>query len=409
MFKLKPHINFNKEKAIIKSQFFQPKLAISRLQRKCQYCEEEENKLQRKETDSNKTIENASIENYISSLNDKGNILNNKERNFFEPRFGYDFSKIKIHADNEAVKSAQSINALAYTSKNNIVFGANGYQPNTTNGKKLLAHELTHVIQQQKNSSLIQRKETADAQTQTAKDMFDDDSDAFKSYGVKFTFAGFNASQKEPIKAIKEDDIINVTIGKAYINESDETTRQSFIKAEIVDKIVKPDMFEDLAYDPLHSKLNEINPPYRAGQYCQLNCPATAAALSDYLKTGKINKAYCDPLLEGGKGYGFDISKNTFSKSFSWKDAASQIKKQLRKHGDFVVVEATRSAKQQNDNHLAANHYFTALNVRGHLFAIDAFGGGIVNDDLQNYIDTSIIATSYRLVHGAFTVTPVIQ
>ncbi|ULT44688.1 DUF4157 domain-containing protein [Niabella defluvii] len=55
---------------------------------------------------------------------------------------------MKIHTDSVAARSAQSINALAYTSGSNIVFNQNQYQPGTESGKRLLAHELTHVVQQ---------------------------------------------------------------------------------------------------------------------------------------------------------------------------------------------------------------------------------------------------------------------
>src|SRR5262249_51142380 len=60
-----------------------------------------------------------------------------------------DFSDVKIHTDHAASKSAQSINALAYTTGNNIVFNQNQFSPESESGKKLLAHELTHVVQQQ--------------------------------------------------------------------------------------------------------------------------------------------------------------------------------------------------------------------------------------------------------------------
>ena len=123
--------------------------AIS-LQRKCSHCEEEEQQVHRKEAGSDAAIADTSTENYISSLHSKGKSLTNNEREFFEPKFGYDFSDVKIHHDNEAAKSAQSINALAYTSGNNIVFNQNQFAPENDNGKKLLAHELTHVVQQGK-------------------------------------------------------------------------------------------------------------------------------------------------------------------------------------------------------------------------------------------------------------------
>jgi Domain of unknown function (DUF4157) len=65
-----------------------------------------------------------------------------------ESRFSYDFSNVRIHTDEAAAKSAYSVNALAYTLGNDIVFGEGQYQPNALVGRRLLAHELTHVVQQ---------------------------------------------------------------------------------------------------------------------------------------------------------------------------------------------------------------------------------------------------------------------
>lgn len=125
--------------------FFKP--AISSVQKKCARCEEEEKKAQRKEVSNDSTEASAQTENYINTLSG-GRALNKRERSFFEPRMGYDFGEIKIHTGADAAKSAQSINALAYTSGNNIVFNEGQYAPETDNGKKLLGHELTHTIQQ---------------------------------------------------------------------------------------------------------------------------------------------------------------------------------------------------------------------------------------------------------------------
>lgn len=79
-------------------------------------------------------------------------------KQFFEPKFGYDFSNVKVHIDSVAAKSAQSVNALAYTTGNNIVFDSGQYAPQTDTGKKLLAHELTHVVQQGGDTT-VRRKE----------------------------------------------------------------------------------------------------------------------------------------------------------------------------------------------------------------------------------------------------------
>jgi hypothetical protein len=143
--------------------FFTP--AITPVQRKCAHCEEEEKKMQRKESNNESPVANAATENYINSLPGRGRSLTAEEKNFFEPRFGYDFSNVQLHTNAEANESAKSINALAYTYGDNIVFGSNQYQPNTDAGKKLMAHELTHVVQQ--NTS-IQRKIIQRAENDTA-------------------------------------------------------------------------------------------------------------------------------------------------------------------------------------------------------------------------------------------------
>ncbi len=65
-----------------------------------------------------------------------------------ESRFGHDFSQVRVHSDEKATGSARSIGALAYTVGNNIVFGSSKYQPASMEGRTLLAHELTHVVQQ---------------------------------------------------------------------------------------------------------------------------------------------------------------------------------------------------------------------------------------------------------------------
>jgi hypothetical protein len=123
-------------------------LSISGLQRKCAHCEEEERNMQRKGF-SNEATEDNELENYVGNFSNGGQSLPEDVRSFYEPRFGYDFSNVRVHTDSVAAKSAQSINALAYTSGNDIVFNEGQYSPRTDGGKKLLAHELTHVVQQQ--------------------------------------------------------------------------------------------------------------------------------------------------------------------------------------------------------------------------------------------------------------------
>lgn len=82
-------------------------------------------------------------------LRSSGQPLDSGTRAFMESRFGHDFSQVRVHADAKAAESARSVNALAYTVGRNIVFGYGNYVPQTVTGKQLVAHELTHVTQQQ--------------------------------------------------------------------------------------------------------------------------------------------------------------------------------------------------------------------------------------------------------------------
>ena len=85
---------------------------------------------------------------YVNSLQGRGNPLPQESRDFFEPRFGYDFRQVRVHTESRAAETARSVNAKAYTVNRNIVFGAGQYSPSTNSGQQLLAHELTHVVQQ---------------------------------------------------------------------------------------------------------------------------------------------------------------------------------------------------------------------------------------------------------------------
>ncbi|CAN5180692.1 hypothetical protein BH09BAC6_BH09BAC6_30930 [soil metagenome] len=130
--------------------FFKP--AKNAVQRKCQACEEQEKHVHRKESNSAEVHSSNELGSYVNSLSSSGQAMPESSRNFFEPRFGQDFSNVRLHTDSVAAKSAQSINALAYTSGNNIVFNSGQYSPESNSGKRLMAHELTHVVQQQSHS-----------------------------------------------------------------------------------------------------------------------------------------------------------------------------------------------------------------------------------------------------------------
>jgi len=138
-----------------------------RIQRMCPECEdemakrqpmeEEEEVLQTKEMLGQTPHLGSGVESRIANMKGGGQSLDQTTRAFFEPRFGADFSNVRIHSDIRAVNVAQSTNARAFTLGQDIIFGAGEYLPNELPGRKLLAHELTHVVQQRGGQRHIQR------------------------------------------------------------------------------------------------------------------------------------------------------------------------------------------------------------------------------------------------------------
>lgn len=113
-----------------------------------QDLEDEEEIAQTKPESSTNTDVGPGIESRIHALQGGGEPLPPAEREFFEPRFGYDFSQVRIHDGPEAAESARALNAHAYTVGRDVVFGAGEYAPGSDSGRRLIAHELTHVVQQ---------------------------------------------------------------------------------------------------------------------------------------------------------------------------------------------------------------------------------------------------------------------
>jgi hypothetical protein len=90
--------------------------------------------------------ERSPVKDLLSSSS--GQPLDRPTQALMQSRLGHDFSDVRVHADGQATESAKSVNAHAYTVGTNVVFQADKYSPGTESGQKMLAHELTHVVQQ---------------------------------------------------------------------------------------------------------------------------------------------------------------------------------------------------------------------------------------------------------------------
>lgn len=117
---------------------------------KCDDCkkdkEETKNVLQR--FGGNRAPTTAIPQSVNNVLSTPGRPLDSATRARMEPRFGFDFSTVRIHADEPAHDSAHEVGALAYTVGQNVAFSSGHYRPGTASGEALLAHELAHVVQQ---------------------------------------------------------------------------------------------------------------------------------------------------------------------------------------------------------------------------------------------------------------------
>jgi hypothetical protein len=90
-------------------------------------------------------------------LSSPGSPLEQSARTSMESRFGYDFSQVRVHTDARAAESALDVGAEAYTVGRDVVFGPGRYSPSTSAGRRLLAHELAHVVQQGSGGERVQR------------------------------------------------------------------------------------------------------------------------------------------------------------------------------------------------------------------------------------------------------------
>lgn len=128
----------------------------------CPKCrDEKESFVYRKPKSSPDTADASVPDNFLQDLG-AGTPLDRSTRALFEPRFGYDFGQVRVHMNAQAGESVRAVNALAYTVGRNIVFGTGQYAPESSEGRRLLAHELTHVVQQNGSAGMMQRFSTQD-------------------------------------------------------------------------------------------------------------------------------------------------------------------------------------------------------------------------------------------------------
>ncbi len=134
------------------------------LHRACAACDDEK-KVHRSASGDGPGIAPPIVGQVLSS---PGQPLPDSARNFFEPRLGADLSAVRVHTDSQAARSADAVQAKAYTVGSNIAFAAGEYAPQSESGKGLLAHELVHVVQQNRSGGVADSKTAPDLKQTSA-------------------------------------------------------------------------------------------------------------------------------------------------------------------------------------------------------------------------------------------------
>jgi hypothetical protein len=129
--------------------------ASGRIQRTCAACDDEQ-KIQTKPENGERPAQVAP-DNFLAPFGG-GQRLDESARTFFENRFARDFQGVRVHDGPHADAAARSIDARAFTVGRDVVFRAGAYAPASVDGRRLLAHELTHVVQQTTTAPVVRRE-----------------------------------------------------------------------------------------------------------------------------------------------------------------------------------------------------------------------------------------------------------
>lgn len=167
----------------------------------CEACRQKREAAELRRATSHTAVVNTVPPIIDEVLRSPGQPLDDVTRAFMEPRFGHDFSRVRVHTDAKAAESARAVNALAYTVGQDVVFGMGQYVPGTGMGQRLLAHELTHVVQQgNAYFSYIQKQAVADEEP----DIFETEAEEVANEIVALDdTAAKKPAKKKPVKKPK--------------------------------------------------------------------------------------------------------------------------------------------------------------------------------------------------------------
>ncbi len=221
------------EEEAVQAKLFRQEEEEEPIQAKLFRMEEEEESLQAK-SNGKIAIAPNSVAQQIKQSKGSGNQMADPVKNNMESAFGTNFKNVRIHTNEKAQAMSSKINAQAFTFGNDIYFNKNKYNPNSKSGQHLLAHELTHVVQQ--NNKSINRKPKPPSPTQIAidaqKTMWLDLKTHFPGDGRKLAGSGYEAGANF-LRLDLTDNRPILNVGKSYAEESDVKIRKEKLKIAI--------------------------------------------------------------------------------------------------------------------------------------------------------------------------------
>ncbi len=155
---------------------------------------EDEEELQMKAADASAQVASPNLETSLNQSKGGGAALDEAMRSFIEPRMGFDFSQVRIHNDSQAVQMNQQLGARAFTHGSDIYFGAGQYNPGSNEGKRLLSHELTHVVQQSGGGLSNQIACDTETRTDSARQQFESAQTAYQAGDYATALRQFQAT-----------------------------------------------------------------------------------------------------------------------------------------------------------------------------------------------------------------------
>ena len=301
-----------------------------------------------------------------------------------EQHLNADLSNVRIHTDGEADRLSKAVNAIAFTTEQDIFFSSGSYNPTSKEGQHLITHEVVHTVQQA-NGAVAGTATAGDVSISDPSDQFEQEAERLAGQVVNVSgsttqqsIQGETTPEKEKVPTFH-----SLSPNKERMLQRQESDKQKWhpqaVPSERIDKFFEPN-------SPLWRQLNP-------DQNSTVNCPATAAAVDKFLATGSINPAEA----------GYSDSEFIFkTKPWSSYTTFQQIRSVVSKPNTFVVVEGVRSKKFSEANKITPSHWFVIVNRNG-IRGIDAFGAGQTIADLPLFIKENGFA-KFRYYQGSFTV-----